>query len=721
MPVYIRKNVSYTPPSIYNIQLEDDNDYLLDPDQLRDILPQPYRMINKILVQLLDNVWEIVEGKENTILAEARKVRPPRLEEPEELPVFNNATALKESVDGKYIFVGLPNGLAVMETQTQTQLHAWEEEHAEITDIKTYLISPDWHLIVTVDDMAISRLFLFAFNHIFFVKALNENSPEATSKILCQKCEASKDGDYAGLVLENTGSKEVWFEVHKLPVEGWQKELESIAAAISKQKEENEKILAENVEDPPEQVEGQPPPEQPPQESPRAPVPESTVIEQLGVKFSQPSVILKVKPPHKLPLPPNGSSSVASAISKVDTGDVLGVGTNHVLSSAHLESRDVMFKHRHDSMLKYLPEEKEDFTLSATFHFVNVSRMLTFGLENNTPEFRPVAVMVWWSGSPHLSQYSLLKAAGKDIEFKADIVWPFTSNITCSAVSPCTTHLALGLENGNLVLWDRQLGLDKAVLTVSDKSALRSVRFLDPCLFPMDQPHYPPYPVSSATFLLTECCDGSQALFDTCDGSQQIPRCIATEPENDDDIQTLLKVIPELPELIIYVQKNGSLYIKDIGTGAALCQVVLPPTHSLQSPWEPIFALGGGGNFLFVKAEGTEETEEGEANDISCLFMYNLKSYRELEPYWSREHQKKDLAVYTDLDSRISSLMQERLQQQALRKPHMQNRWGQLRSELSMIQQAHAVPLDSLRITAPSSIHSSHEEIHFKTTKASVL
>ena len=45
MPVYIRKNVSYTPPSIYNIQLEDDNDYLLDPDQLRDVLPQVHSLL----------------------------------------------------------------------------------------------------------------------------------------------------------------------------------------------------------------------------------------------------------------------------------------------------------------------------------------------------------------------------------------------------------------------------------------------------------------------------------------------------------------------------------------------------------------------------------------------------------------------------------------------------------------------------------------------------
>ena len=69
------------------MQLEDDNDYLLDPDQMRDILPQPYRMINKILTQIVEDAWAILEGKENAILAQARKVRPPSLEEPQQVPV----------------------------------------------------------------------------------------------------------------------------------------------------------------------------------------------------------------------------------------------------------------------------------------------------------------------------------------------------------------------------------------------------------------------------------------------------------------------------------------------------------------------------------------------------------------------------------------------------------------------------------------------------------
>ena len=47
-------------------------------------------------------------------------------------------------------------------------------------------------------------------------------------------------------------------------------------------------------------------------------------------------------------------------MTKVDTGDVLGTGLNHILSSAQLESRDQIFNHKHDQHLKYLPTEKEE-------------------------------------------------------------------------------------------------------------------------------------------------------------------------------------------------------------------------------------------------------------------------------------------------------------------------------------------------------------------------
>jgi len=38
----------------------DPTEYLVDPSQHRDDLPQPYRLIEKILNNIIDNAWEIM-------------------------------------------------------------------------------------------------------------------------------------------------------------------------------------------------------------------------------------------------------------------------------------------------------------------------------------------------------------------------------------------------------------------------------------------------------------------------------------------------------------------------------------------------------------------------------------------------------------------------------------------------------------------------------------
>lgn len=81
MPRHRRRSLSFTSDSLHRADTEDDNDYLLDPDQMYDVLPQPYRMINMILTHILDSVYDIAESKENAVLTEARKSRPPRFDE----------------------------------------------------------------------------------------------------------------------------------------------------------------------------------------------------------------------------------------------------------------------------------------------------------------------------------------------------------------------------------------------------------------------------------------------------------------------------------------------------------------------------------------------------------------------------------------------------------------------------------------------------------------
>ena len=56
------------------------------------------------------------------------------------------------------------------------------------------------------------------------------------------------------------------------------------------------------------------------------------------------------------------SSSQLSLSKSSDLGDVIGMGTNHLVSLQHLEGRDSMFGHHHQQHMKYLPkEEKQPF------------------------------------------------------------------------------------------------------------------------------------------------------------------------------------------------------------------------------------------------------------------------------------------------------------------------------------------------------------------------
>ena len=54
---------------------------------------------------------------------------------------------------------------------------------------------------------------------------------------------------------------------------------------------------------------------------------------------------------------------------------------------------------------------------------------------------------------------------------------------------------------------------------------------------------------------------------------------------------------------LLVVEKSGHLLLKDVTTGFKLCQLCLPITYKLASPWQPVFAFGGGGQLVYVKGK----------------------------------------------------------------------------------------------------------------------
>ena len=64
---------------------------------------------------------------------------------------------------------------------------------------------------------------------------------------------------------------------------------------------------------------------------------------------------------------------------------------------------------------------------------------------------------------------------------------------------------------------------------------------------------------------------------------------------------------------LITVLKSGKVQIRDTLQGTVLCEPVLPSSHELMTPWDPVVAVGGMGQLLFLKG--------ALADECSCHFF----------------------------------------------------------------------------------------------------
>ena len=80
MPIFVPKDISFTPQSLKKFEpLEDDGqDFIQDPEQFKDTLPQPYRMLDKIVTHIFENAWDIITRRETERMVEASKIKPPK-------------------------------------------------------------------------------------------------------------------------------------------------------------------------------------------------------------------------------------------------------------------------------------------------------------------------------------------------------------------------------------------------------------------------------------------------------------------------------------------------------------------------------------------------------------------------------------------------------------------------------------------------------------------
>ena len=97
------------------IEDEDDTeDYLQDPELWQDRLPQPFRMIDGLLQDLLTQVWEAVEARREREEEEARLHMPEIVAENTALKGLQGIHAVKEGRESEVVFVACDDGLKVI-------------------------------------------------------------------------------------------------------------------------------------------------------------------------------------------------------------------------------------------------------------------------------------------------------------------------------------------------------------------------------------------------------------------------------------------------------------------------------------------------------------------------------------------------------------------------------------------------------------------------------
>ncbi|NWR69146.1 WDR93 protein, partial [Centropus unirufus] len=461
--VYMRKlSLGIPPPSEKDwIKEDEENFFLQDPDRKWDALPQPVRMVNKLVMQVFENAMKIIERREMLREAEKLKVQPTKCFPTAEFQVTGSANCLAAS--GKYVFVGLSVGLAAFNVSDCKEVSAWDEVKMEFCAIHASDLGNESHVLLAVDEMGLVWLFCFHKKSFLLIKVLNEVK-DISNRSTCVQVVLSPGGDYTGVLLQ--GNTKAWLEIYQLPKDSWLKEMEKSlgASAWLSCRERRSSCTSGTTHF-------------------KADIfllQKSLVsANKVAAKLIPPVLLLKVKPPK--PITGSSFKSPLDALKKVDDGSMLGLGYNHLFKDSQWEQQDAIFRSTYWEYLEAEGERqsKEEMPRHATFHFLLPSSILRVGPKMEVQPDVPVGISVHWVGSHNLCLYLLNHPLKDKVDSDLpDVVWPCAAPIACSAVSSCSRYLALACEDATITIWDKHRGYPLSVTAILEERVIRSIHFL---------------------------------------------------------------------------------------------------------------------------------------------------------------------------------------------------------------------------------------------------
>ncbi|XP_066448886.1 WD repeat-containing protein 93 isoform X2 [Eleutherodactylus coqui] len=449
MPVYIRKGPLEIPPGSekdWTSEEQEEDYFLRDPAQSRDCLPQPYRMLAKVVELVIDQVMEVISIRQQSREAEKLKEKINVLHPTADIHVSKRVNCM--TIGESYLFVGLSEGMAVYGLTDRDWICGWEAQKVEVCSLSVCRVQNHVYFLSTVDDMGIARLFYFSDENLSYLKAFNE--PEDVSKRTnCLIFQLSQRGDYAGILLEGAGDR--CLEVYKLPKEIWLKELESSQATLPQPNTSSSDVQS------------------------------ATMPVVTDPKITQPALLMKIRPPK--PLTGSIFKSVQEAVQKSEDGSVFGTGQNHLISSHQWEQQDSIFMGMFEKHLRLDVPGKQDERMSRNtmFHFLQHNKVMHSDSEQMNAAVLGAIIVHWDKCQNHLMYLLGKQTKDKtDGDLKPDVVWPCAAPIKFSAVSSCSTYFAFGLEDETLTVWDmKRSGFPIGVVVLPEGKSIASLYFVE--------------------------------------------------------------------------------------------------------------------------------------------------------------------------------------------------------------------------------------------------
>ena len=140
-----------TPPSEESCD-EEDGGFVVDPDQIFDLLPQPFRLVDKILTHIFDAAWEVIEDIEHGRDERRSKAQLPVYDCGRHLFEFKQISGLMSVEDGNILIVAHSLGLTAVDALLGHVVASYEEPQEKTVHMSACSLQNGFCLVCALDE-----------------------------------------------------------------------------------------------------------------------------------------------------------------------------------------------------------------------------------------------------------------------------------------------------------------------------------------------------------------------------------------------------------------------------------------------------------------------------------------------------------------------------------------------------------------------------------------